>query len=102
MGAKLRSSLPGLTPQVGFTRLEALFVMPDLGQARGPVQSIFFARRWMRGSSPIRANLRRIINLSVVIVRACGRSSSHGKSGCGTAVTQCALRGLLDAPLEAA
>src|ERR1700730_17218970 len=55
----------------------------------------------MRGSSPIRANLRRIINLSVVIVRACGRSSNHGKSGFGTAVTQRALRGLLDAPLEA-
>jgi hypothetical protein len=28
----------------------------------------------------IGANLRRIINLSVVIVRACGRSSNHGKS----------------------
>jgi hypothetical protein len=30
----------------------------------------------------------RIINLSVVIVRACGRSSNHGKSGFGTAVPQ--------------
>jgi hypothetical protein len=55
----------------------------------------------MRGLDPIRANLRRIINLSVVIVRACGRSSNHGKSGFGTAVPQRALRGLLDAPLEA-
>ena len=36
----------------------------------------------MRGLVPIRANLRRIINLSVVIVivRVCGRSSNHGKS----------------------
>ena len=34
----------------------------------------------MRGLVPIRANLQRIINLSVVIVRACGRSSNHGKS----------------------
>src|SRR6266852_4246062 len=33
------SSLPGLTPQVGFIRLAAL-VGADLGQARGPVQSI--------------------------------------------------------------
>src|SRR5205807_9434215 len=41
------------------------------------------------------------ILLSVVIVRACGRSSNHGKSGFGTAVSQPALRGLLDAPLEA-
>jgi hypothetical protein len=46
-------------------------------------------------------NLRRIINLSVVIVRACGRSSNHEKSGFGTAVPQRALRRLLDAPLEA-
>src|SRR5947209_512491 len=50
---------------------------------------------------PIRDNLRRTINLSVVIVRACGRSSNHGKSGFGTAVPQPALRRLLDAPLEA-
>jgi hypothetical protein len=33
------SSLPGLTPQVGFTRLAAL-IGADLGQARGPMQSI--------------------------------------------------------------
>src|SRR5436190_2070662 len=51
--------------------------------------------------APIRVNLTRIINLSVVIVRVCGRSSNHGKSGFGTAVPQRALRGLLDAPLEA-
>src|SRR6202035_5356126 len=97
-----RLSLPGLTPQVGFTRLEALYYDADLGHARGPVQSILFARtrRWMRGSSPMGANLRRIVNLSVVIVRACGRSSNHGKSGVGTTVPQPAVRGLLDAPLE--
>src|ERR1700730_3045546 len=47
------------------------------------------------------ANLRRIINLSVVIVRVCGRSSNHGKEGFGRAVPQRALRGLLDAPIEA-
>jgi hypothetical protein len=34
----------------------------------------------MRGLDPIGANLRRIISLSVVIVRACGRSSKHGTS----------------------
>src|SRR5436190_21214469 len=55
----------------------------------------------MRGLDPIRANLRRIINLSVDIVRVCGRSSNLGTSGFGTAVPQPALRGLLDAPLEA-
>src|SRR6266852_4943449 len=37
------ASLPGLTPQVGFIRLAAL-VGADLGQARGPVQSIIFVR----------------------------------------------------------
>jgi hypothetical protein len=47
------------------------------------------------------ASLRRIINLSVVIVRACGRSRNHEKAGFGGAVPQRALRGLLDAPLEA-
>src|ERR1700724_1678236 len=47
------------------------------------------------------ASLRRIINLSVVIVRACGRSRKHEKAGFGGAVPQRALRGLLDAPLEA-
>jgi hypothetical protein len=61
----------------------------------------FSRRRWTRGSSPIRANLRRMVNLSAVIVRACGRSSNHGKSGFGTTVPQPAVRGLLDAPLEA-
>src|SRR5882757_4719649 len=35
----LRSSLPGLTPQVGFTRLAALHGA-DLGYSRGPMQSI--------------------------------------------------------------
>jgi hypothetical protein len=44
-----RLSLPGLTPQVGFTRLEAFIINADLGQARGPLQSILFAKRWMRG-----------------------------------------------------
>src|ERR1700730_3447493 len=55
----------------------------------------------MRGLDPIGASLRRIINLSVVIVRACGRSSNHEKSGFGRSVPQRARRGLLDAPLEA-
>src|SRR3984957_16592546 len=53
------------------------------------------------GLDPIRANLRPIVNPSAVIVRACGRSSNHGKSGFGTTVPQPAVRGLLDAPLEA-
>ena len=49
-------SLPGLAPQVGFTRLAARR-NAGLGQARVPVQSIFFAKRvlrsgWTRGSSP--------------------------------------------------
>src|ERR1700738_146944 len=52
-----RSSLPGLTRKSGVPDLRQSH-SADLGQARGPVQSIFFARRWMRGSSPIRANLR--------------------------------------------
>jgi hypothetical protein len=51
------ASLPGLTPQVGFTRL-AVFETAQLGQARVALQSIIFAlsnlgeERWMRGSSP--------------------------------------------------
>jgi hypothetical protein len=50
------SSLPGLTPQVGFARLAARS-NAELGQARVPAQSIFFAktllrRGWTRGSSP--------------------------------------------------
>ena len=36
-------SLPGLTSQVGFTRLATLNAA-ELGQARVPVQSIFFAK----------------------------------------------------------
>src|SRR5690349_1781878 len=52
----VRSSLPGLTPQVGFTRLAAHYTA-QLGQARVAVQSILFAktflrRGWTRGSSP--------------------------------------------------
>jgi hypothetical protein len=39
MGDKLRSSLPGLTPQVGFTRFAA-HNDAQLGQARVAVQSI--------------------------------------------------------------
>src|SRR5439155_794315 len=45
------SSLPGLTLQVGFTRLAALNGA-ELGQARVPMQSIFLRKGWMRGSSP--------------------------------------------------
>ena len=44
-------------------------------------------------------NSKRIIGLSVVIVRACARSSNH-RIGIGTAVPQSTLRGLLDAPIE--
>src|SRR5262249_12895102 len=40
-------SLPGLTPQVGFTRLAAHNTAP-LGQARVAVQSIFFANAFLR------------------------------------------------------
>src|SRR5262249_60873749 len=51
-----QSSLPGLTPQVGFTRLAAHYTA-QLGRARVAVQSILFAnkflrRGWTRGSSP--------------------------------------------------
>jgi hypothetical protein len=47
------------------------------------------------------ANLRRIISLSVVIVRACGRSSKHGTSHLVRLYPQSAVQGLLGAPLEA-
>src|SRR6266700_2041598 len=40
----LNSSLPGLTPQVGFTRLAA-HTTAQLGQARVAVQSILFAKK---------------------------------------------------------
>ena len=40
---KTSSSLPGLTPQVGFTRLAA-FNNAELGQARVPMQSIFLRK----------------------------------------------------------
>src|ERR1700756_4695216 len=51
-----QSSLPGLRPQVGFTRLAAHYTA-QLGQARVALQSILFAkkflrRRWTRESSP--------------------------------------------------
>ncbi len=41
--AILTSSLPGLTPQVGFTRLAAV-KLTELGQARVPMQSICFRK----------------------------------------------------------
>jgi len=44
-------SLPGLTPQVGFTRLAARN-NAELGQARVPIQSIFFAKRTSVGTTP--------------------------------------------------
>jgi hypothetical protein len=47
------------------------------------------------------ANLRRIISLSVVIVRASGRSSKHGTSHLARLYPQSAVQGLLGAPLEA-
>jgi hypothetical protein len=40
----LKSSLPGLTPQVGFTRLAA-HNAAQLGQARVAVQSIIFRKK---------------------------------------------------------
>src|ERR1700730_11064383 len=67
-GSCSEPSLPGSTPQVGYTRLAALDGA-DLGQARGPVQSICSRERWMRGSSPIGANLSLATNLSVVMPR---------------------------------
>src|SRR3989442_1894930 len=56
MATNSNSSLPGLTPQVGFTRLAADNTA-QLGQARVAVQSINLCKellrsRWMRGSSP--------------------------------------------------
>ena len=39
------ASLPGLTPQVGYTRLEAFYSIADLGQARGPRQSITLTKK---------------------------------------------------------
>jgi hypothetical protein len=47
IGARLRPSLPGLTPQVGFTRLEASYNCADLGQARGPLQSIDLRKNFL-------------------------------------------------------
>src|SRR5712692_11926564 len=46
MGAEVRSSLPGLTPQVGFTRLAA-FNIAKLGQARVSVQSISLRKNFL-------------------------------------------------------
>ena len=39
--------MPGLTPQVGFTRLEASYNCADLGQARGPLQSIDLRKNFL-------------------------------------------------------
>src|SRR5260370_8145441 len=51
MAANLSSSLPGLTPQVGFTRLAGLN-NAELGQARVLVQSIHLRKKMdARGSS---------------------------------------------------
>src|SRR3984893_17854344 len=49
---------------------------------------------------PMGANLRRIISLSVVIVRACGRSSKHGTSHFARLYPHAAEHVFLDAPLE--
>jgi hypothetical protein len=38
------SVIAGLDPQVGYTRLAAPYLCADLGQARGPVQSIHLVR----------------------------------------------------------
>jgi hypothetical protein len=46
MGVKLSSSLPGLTPQVGFTRLAA-HNDAQLGQARVAVQSIHLRKDFL-------------------------------------------------------
>ena len=100
-------SLPRIRPaepNAAFVKCrDVVMAAPGLDPGVVPAIHALAARRkaWMRGTRPIRANLRRNINLSVVIVRACGRSSNHGKSGFGTAVPQPALRGLPDAPLEA-
>src|SRR3984893_4707704 len=52
--------------------------------------------------SPMGSNLRRIISLSVVIVRAsCGRSSKHGTSHLARLYPPSAVQGLLGAPLKA-
>jgi hypothetical protein len=51
VGTASPSSLPGLTPQVGFTRLAAQR-NAELGQARVPVQSIFFAKRSCEADGP--------------------------------------------------
>src|SRR5262249_26287674 len=40
------SSLPGLTPQVGYTRLAAIKTA-ELGQARVPMQSIHFRKKFL-------------------------------------------------------
>jgi hypothetical protein len=67
--AAAQSSLPGLTPQVGFTRLAAHYTA-QLGRARVAVQSILFAKKflrrgWTRGSSPrVTEDLRRALPLT--------------------------------------
>ena len=54
----------------------------------------------MAGLLPIGANLTVTI-LSIVIVRACGRSSNHWTFGLGRLRLNVRRRGLLDAPHEA-
>jgi hypothetical protein len=56
---------------------------------------MFRSRPSLPGLDPIGANLRRIISLSVVIVRACGRSSKHGTSHLARLYPQSAVQGLL-------
>src|SRR3984893_2621700 len=81
-------------------------VIAELDPAIHPLRKKNLSRRrWTRGSSPgsspMGGNLRRIISLSVVIVRACGRSSKHGTSHLARLYPQSAVQGLLGAPLEA-
>ena len=90
--------MPGLTPQVGFTRLEASYNCADLGQARGPLQSIDLRKNFLAKKMDARLNLhtRQLKAHHQPLGRHRPRMRTiqyHGKSGFGTAVPQRALPG---------
>src|SRR5215471_9245257 len=68
-----KSSLPGLTPQVGFTRLAA-YNTAQLGQARVAVQSIhlrkaFLAKKMDARVKPAHDRLERFLDLAPMRLR---------------------------------
>ena len=71
-----QSSLPGLTPQVGFTRLAAHYTA-QLGRARVAVQSILFAKNSYEEDGPPEIGSTRFRG---ALVRKSGKPDLRGQA----------------------